>query len=935
MVDKEQIVKNIVPVVLIILIAGLGTWVVVSVGLPFLDNPDTFEPLEVVSLQDTEEGVIINLTDPTRKGELDVLVDGTERQWNENNTITVNKSDSPVIALESYPENEGLFGRYEYPMGEADFNLNYSDEILEGESNAYRLQSTISNPDRIEWFTNGELQKVNSEELIYEFGSTGEQEIEYAVQTENITYTRSETVQVFDPGAIILDVNITSTDLVSFESFDMNITEVTNKSVEQLEIDWGDGENDTVGIGERIRYWYRTPGQYNVTISGQSTTSDANVTENLQINVSEREDEADISRINVNVFDREGTPIPNATVSIGSVTEETDGSGFVRIPVQRGEYNIQLDKAGYVPDNRTVLVTSDVVIDESLSRVTPERPEVVENDTGVDIGDQLPDPVNNTNASEIPINTDFDSLTLSTFEQLNGTGTSSNPYKISNYTQLQSIRVQPNANYQLTQDIDASLSFQQDLIERVEDEPVAGAGDRTIFLPYISSEPEDLTIRVGDREIRSNEYDVVVEEGVGGRPQDQRVFVVFSQDGDPVPPSQKLDVEPSESVLATYNVPDSKARGFRPIDANEAVINVEGNGYRIENMYINRPLEDNVGLIRNMQGGELSNIRMTGEIVGGDQTGGFVGSASTVTLDSLNMSGVISGRDEVGGIAGQLSGSQVTKSNTFAGVFGYSEVGGIAGSITDNQNPTEITESFTRSTFITPVLGFEEVGGVVGSATDSRITNTYSSGFVIGVNNETGGVGGVAGRLEGQSNVTSVYSASRVSGSGDSSEDVGGVVGRSEGSNVETAYWDTSISGDGEEGVGTNNGVATNVIGLTTSEMRGDTVNSMSEFNFDDVWTNRGGEGEYPELQSQFEEHELTITLQENAGNTIESPIITILNTDGEQVATESPQNAESIETSFTLIEGTYTVEAGSAEYSQETDIRLVDDRTINIGFGN
>lgn len=937
MVDTNQIVKNVVPAILVILVAAVGVWLVVSVGLPFLDDPDTFEPTEVVSIEDTENKIIMNLTEPSRASEIDVLVGGAERQFDQNNTITVNKSGSPEVVLESYPENEGLFGTYEYPMGEEEFNLNYSDEIVEGESNVYTLESTVSDPDRIEWFIKDELQRANIMEFEYEFESTGEQNITYRVETSNVTYRRSESIDVLEPGEVVLDVNITSTELVSFESFDMNITEETSKGIENLDIEWGDGENTTVSINESVRYWYRSPGQYNLTISGQSTVSDASVTENISMNVSEREDDEDISRLNINVFDREGDPIPNSTVSVGSVTQETDESGFVRVKVRRGEYEIRMDKAGYVPDNRTVLIAdSDVVIDESLTRVTPERPEVNDNGTGVDIGNPLPEAPNSTNSTQIPLNTDFDSITLSTFERLNGTGTSEDPYKITNYTQLQSIRVQPTANYRLTQNIDASLSFQQDLIEEVENRTVATADDRSIYLPHINSKPDELTIQIGDRDIASNEYEVVVEEGSQGRPQNQRVFVAFNMDGNVVSAEEKLDVESGAPVLASYDLPESQARGFRPIDANNAVINIDGNGYKIENMYINRPLEDDVGLVRNMNGGSLSNIRMIGQVVGGDQTGGFVGSATSVTLSSLNVSGVVSGRDQVGGVAGQLTGSQVNQAYTTSGVFGYEEVGGVVGSATDGGSPTKITESFVGTTFITPILGLEQVGGVAGSVTDSRIQNTYTTGYVIGLKNETGGIGGIAGRLQGDSEVSSVYATSRVVGSDsvDSVADAGGIIGRNDGSSVEAAYWNTELSADAETSVGTNDGSLTGVSGLSTSEMTTDTVNSMSEFDFDDVWTNRDGNGGYPQLQSEFEEFELTVSLQKNGGDVVESPIVTVINSDGEQVATESLENSEVIETSFTLVEGGYTIQAGSAEYSTETDVNLADDRTVSVILG-
>lgn len=174
-------------------------------------------------------------------------------------------------------------------------------------------------------------------------------------------------------------------------------------------------------------------------------------------------------------------------------------------------------------------------------------------------------------------------------------------------------------------------------------------------------------------------------------------------------------------------------KGFNPIgDSDKPFIGtIDGfSGERvfgISNLTINRPDEENVGLV--------------------GVAGASDNSADFVNLYISNVS--IKGKNNVGAIAGTLqNGSHISWSGTTS-ISGKSDT---SGTVTGSG---------------------ESVGGVVGLVDQSSIGYTYNNAAVKGTDGKDKKIGGIAGTLSNNSTLTDVRNFGAISGT----EDVGGIAG--------------------------------------------------------------------------------------------------------------------------------------------------------------
>ncbi len=156
---------------------------------------------------------------------------------------------------------------------------------------------------------------------------------------------------------------------------------------------------------------------------------------------------------------------------------------------------------------------------------------------------------------------------------------------------------------------------------------------------------------------------------------------------------------------------------------------------------------NNVGLFTQIAGGvQIKNIKLTGSVIGQNNTGGFFGSASTTdkttagsVVENCVNDANITGYNKVGGIggssygAGTLTLNHVTNTGIVNGGSGPN-VGGIAGLI-----DIALTNVANRGS----VNGGASTGGIVGWSY-GNISGSYNSGSVTG----TSKVGGIVGNLD-------------------------------------------------------------------------------------------------------------------------------------------------------------------------------------------
>lgn len=426
----------------------------------------------------------------------------------------------------------------------------------------------------------------------------------------------------------------------------------------------------------------------------------------------------------------------------------------------------------------------------------------------------------------------------------------------------------------------------------------------------VSADPEDewdFLRWEGDVESTENPLEITIEENMS-------IHAVFSQfaggDGSSTNPYKIATIQQLQKVehyldrhfILISDIDASKTsgwnggEGFKPIgdESDPFTGSLDGGGYKISGLTIDRQDEDYVGLFgyaegtkinntglvnvsvsgntwvggligRSIGSGEVSDSHITGEVSGDTRVGGLVGRNEGEINDSYANSTVTATDRSVGGLVGSNRGT-IQESHATGDVSGDTRVGGLVGSnFVPNGSGGVINDSYASGN----VSGDDSVGGLVGRSFESSIQQSYATGDVSG----TSVVGGLVGTMDGQSENGSIgnsyalgdvsgesvvggllgdnfhygtVSNSYASGSITGNSVVGGLIGDNGFGNIESSYWDTDSS---EQNDGVGDGSSSGATGLTTSEMTDDEAeDNMPEFDWEDIWRTTS---EYPELQWQ------------------------------------------------------------------------------------
>lgn len=274
----------------------------------------------------------------------------------------------------------------------------------------------------------------------------------------------------------------------------------------------------------------------------------------------------------------------------------------------------------------------------------------------------------------------------------------------------------------------------------------------------------------------------------------------------------RLDLEANYTLQNDINMNEERCEefqtgvGFEPVGDEENPFegNLNGNNYKIINLYINKSSESYVGLF-GYSTGNIKNIGLyeiniigTGSTIGGligyNLGGSIDNSYSTGTIDVVNYEFGI-----LGGIIGENFGGDINNSYFTGTINGKSYLGGIIGK---NSNG-----NINNSYFSGVITGGSYTGGLIGENSNGNINNSYShgtinvnggyySGGIIGVNSGTinkcyfnGEIhsgrdysGGLIGNNTGPVNES--YSIGIVSSSGNY---IGGLIGYNTG-NISNSY---------------------------------------------------------------------------------------------------------------------------------------------------
>ncbi|MFA7681635.1 MAG: DUF4215 domain-containing protein [Candidatus Peribacteraceae bacterium] len=187
------------------------------------------------------------------------------------------------------------------------------------------------------------------------------------------------------------------------------------------------------------------------------------------------------------------------------------------------------------------------------------------------------------------------------------------------------------------------------------------------------------------------------------------------------------------------------AYGFSPIGTSyqEPFSGVlDGNGYTIAHLTIHRPQESSVGLIGYALDATIKNISLVGARVtgGGENVGALVGASVSSRIDGCNAAdGQVQGVRTVGGLVGTNHGRK-GEGGIFASQIQNSIVSGIAvvGAVAGSSVDAEVEEVAVLGGTVNADY---EVGGLIGANKRSRVANVVSSTSVRGAST----VGGLLG----------------------------------------------------------------------------------------------------------------------------------------------------------------------------------------------
>jgi len=285
----------------------------------------------------------------------------------------------------------------------------------------------------------------------------------------------------------------------------------------------------------------------------------------------------------------------------------------------------------------------------------------------------------------------------------------------------------------------------------------------------------------------------------------------------------------------------------------------DGMGHALENVIINQPNSDIIGLFSFLEpDARISNLAINNGVINGRNiVGGLAGvlldtsfSENGAIVDGCSFNGRVTGSIGVGGLIGgclvgtvseSFATGRVTGTSNYVGgliggyveitvvdchaitsVIGYDSVGGLIGGYATSlpSTPSPDWVSVTDCYATGNVSGHDNIGGLIGKC--GFVTSCFATGNVMGNNNiggligksgsaancyATGNVSGsnaIGGLLGQGTNSTNCYAVGTVSGD----TNLGGLVGS--GGTVTASFWDKDLGGP-------NNGYGT---GLTTAQMK-------------------------------------------------------------------------------------------------------------------
>ncbi|HOC58887.1 MAG TPA: GLUG motif-containing protein, partial [Smithellaceae bacterium] len=161
-------------------------------------------------------------------------------------------------------------------------------------------------------------------------------------------------------------------------------------------------------------------------------------------------------------------------------------------------------------------------------------------------------------------------------------------------------------------------------------------------------------------------------------------------------------------------------QGFLPIGTSIAPFTgtFNGTGYTVNDIFINRPSTDHVGLFGYTNHATISNTGVFGgSVTGASNTGALIGTQSGGSIGASFSTATVSGASNVGGLTGYNSGSMANTYSTGSVTGSGANIGGLAG---NNDSGGTIATSYSTGA----VSGGSVVAGLAGN-NGGTITHSY------------------------------------------------------------------------------------------------------------------------------------------------------------------------------------------------------------------
>lgn len=277
--------------------------------------------------------------------------------------------------------------------------------------------------------------------------------------------------------------------------------------------------------------------------------------------------------------------------------------------------------------------------------------------------------------------------------------------------------------------------------------------------------------------------------------------------------SIKNDIDLTAFIATKYPIEGWEPIGNKSEEDTKAFYgSLNGNGFKITNLWIARPESSYIGLFGNAVDAVITNLKIqlaTNGIKGGDYVGALSGATSGGVVTNVTSAGTITALNYVGGLIGEnaslISNCQSAGEVNTDGDYIGGLIGKTSATVTESSSSSNVKN--TGSAFVGNFMG-----GLVG-VNQAAISNSNASGNVTG----TSTTGGLVG--DSYAPVSNSYATGNITGI----MWVGGLVGASDA--VENSYATGTVYSDQKIGGGL---VGQSYGAITSSHASGNVSGSQS-----------------------------------------------------------------------------------------------------------